>query len=124
MTTTVMLGDDSATMLLSLKTIVVKAGFGVETAADGSEALTKLTGGLRPNLIISDLNMPNMDGISFIREARKTAGMRFIPMLMLTTESERSKRDEAKTAGATGWLVKPVATDQLLGVIKQVLPGA
>jgi two-component system chemotaxis response regulator CheY len=121
--TTVMLVDDSTTMLMSLKMILTKAGFGVETAEDGKAALTKLTCGLRPNLIISDLNMPNMDGISFIREARKAVGMRFIPMLMLTTESERTKRDEAKTAGATGWLVKPVAPEQLLGVIKQVLPG-
>ena len=121
--TTVMLVDDSATILMSLKTILGKAGFGVETASDGKEALGRLTSGLRPNLIISDLNMPNMDGITFIREARKTSGLRFIPMLMLTTESERTKRDEAKTAGATGWLVKPVATSQLLGVIKQVLPG-
>jgi two-component system chemotaxis response regulator CheY len=67
--------------------------------------------------------MPVMDGITFIKEARKTAGMRFIPMLMLTTESDGTKRNEAKTAGATGWLVKPVAPDQLLGVVKQVLPG-
>jgi two-component system, chemotaxis family, chemotaxis protein CheY len=120
---TVMLVDDSATMLMSLKAILVKAGYAVETAADGKLALSKLTGGLRPELIISDLNMPNMDGITFIREARKTAGMRFVPMLMLTTESERTKRDEAKSAGATGWLVKPVAPEQLLGVIKQVMPG-
>jgi two-component system chemotaxis response regulator CheY len=122
--TTVMLVDDSTTILMSLKMILVKAGYAVETAGDGKEALGKLTGGLRPNLIISDVNMPHMDGISFIREARKTTGMRFVPMLMLTTESDRAKRDEAKTAGATGWLVKPVAPDQLLGVIKQVLPGA
>jgi two-component system chemotaxis response regulator CheY len=119
-----MLVDDSATMVMSLKLILTKAGYGVETAADGKEALGKLTGGLRPQLIISDLNMPQMDGITFIREARKTAGMRFIPMLMLTTESEGKKRIEAKTAGATGWLVKPVTPDQLLGVLKQVLPGA
>jgi two-component system, chemotaxis family, chemotaxis protein CheY len=122
--TTVMLVDDSTTILMSLKMILVKAGYAVETAGDGKEALGKLTGGLRPNLIISDVNMPQMDGISFIKEARKTAGLRFIPMLMLTTESDRTKRDEAKTAGATGWLVKPVAPEQLLGVIKQVLPGA
>ena len=62
--------------------------------------------------------------ITFAREARKAPGMRFTPILMLTTESEQSKRTEAKNAGATGWLVKPVGPDQLLGVIKQVLPGA
>ena len=122
--TTVMLVDDSATMLMSLKTILTKAGYAVETAGHGREALDKLSAGLRPNLIISDVNMPQMDGISFTREARKSAGMRFTPILMLTTESEQSKRTEAKTAGATGWLVKPVAPDQLLGVIKQVMPNA
>ncbi|MFF5227944.1 response regulator [Dactylosporangium sp. NPDC000521] len=122
--TTVMLVDDSATMLMSLKTILTKAGYSVETAGHGREALDKLSAGLRPNLIISDVNMPQMDGISFTREARKSAGMRFTPILMLTTESEQSKRTEAKTAGATGWLVKPVAPDQLLGVIKQVMPNA
>lgn len=122
--TTVMLVDDSATMLMSLKTILTKAGYAVETAGHGQEALDKLSAGLRPNLIISDVNMPHMDGISFTREARKSAGLRFTPILMLTTESEQSKRTEAKTAGATGWLVKPVAPDQLLGVIKQVMPNA
>ena len=122
--TTVLLVDDSATMLMSLKTILTKAGFTVETAGHGKEALDKLSKGIKPNLIISDVNMPQMDGITFTREARKAPGMRFVPILMLTTESEQTKRAEAKTAGATGWLVKPVAPDQLLGVIKQVLPGA
>ncbi|WP_229069286.1 response regulator [Actinoplanes sp. DH11] len=122
--TTVMLVDDSATMLMSLKSILTKAGYTVETAGHGKEALEKLSKGVKPNLIISDVNMPQMDGITFAREARKAPGMRFTPILMLTTESEQSKRTEAKNAGATGWLVKPVGPDQLLGVIKQVLPGA
>ena len=122
--TTVLLVDDSATMLMSLKSILTKAGFAVETAGHGKEALDKLGTGIKPNLIISDVNMPQMDGITFTREARKAPGMRFIPILMLTTESEQTKRAEAKSAGATGWLVKPVAPDQLIGVIKQVLPGS
>ena len=122
--TTVMLVDDSATMLMSLKSILTKAGYTVETAGHGKEAMEKLAKGVKPNLIISDVNMPQMDGITFVREARKAPGMRFTPMLMLTTESEQTKRNEAKSAGATGWLVKPVGPDQLLGVIKQVVPGA
>lgn len=121
---TVMLVDDSATILMSLKAVLVKAGYGVETAMHGEEALTMVNGGLRPNLIISDVNMPRMDGITFAREVRKSAGMRFTPILMLTTESEQAKRDAARSAGATGWLVKPVKPEQLLGVIRQVLPGA
>jgi two-component system, chemotaxis family, chemotaxis protein CheY len=121
--TTVLLVDDSATMLMSLKAILSKAGYAVETAGHGKEALDKLGKGVKPQLIISDVNMPQMDGITFAREARKVPGMRFVPILMLTTESEQTKRAEAKSAGATGWLVKPVAPAQLLGVIKQVLPG-
>ena len=122
--TTVMLVDDSATMLMSLKTILTKSGFTVQTAADGREGLEKVQKGLKPNLIISDVNMPRLDGIGFVREVRKAPGMRFTPILMLTTESEQSKRAEGKAAGATGWLVKPVKPEDLLAVIRQVLPGA
>ncbi|HWH01431.1 MAG TPA: response regulator, partial [Pilimelia sp.] len=113
---TIMLVDDSATILMSLKAVLTKAGFAVETANHGREALDKVNGGLRPNLIISDVNMPQMDGITFAREVRKSPGARFTPILMLTTESEQAKRAEAKTAGATGWLVKPVQPEQLLGL--------
>ncbi|WP_432563200.1 response regulator [Kineococcus sp. SYSU DK003] len=121
--TTVMLVDDSPTMLMSIKSILTKEGLTVETAADGQEALDRIKGGLKPNLVISDVNMPRLDGISFVREARR-AGLRFTPILMLTTESEQTKRDEAKAAGATGWLVKPVQADALMSVIRQVVPGA
>lgn len=121
--TTVLLVDDSATMLMSLKTILLKYKFAVMTAADGQAALDKINNGLKPSVIITDVNMPIMDGITFAREARKVPGLRFTPILMLTTESEQRKRMEAKSAGATGWLVKPVGPEQLLGVIKQVLPG-
>ena len=122
--TTVMLVDDSRTILMSLTSVLTKAGYQIATATNGREALDKVTGGTRPNLIISDVNMPVMDGITFTREVRLVAGMGFVPILMLTTESEQSKRTEAKKAGATGWLVKPVAPEQLLTVIKQLLPGA
>jgi two-component system, chemotaxis family, chemotaxis protein CheY len=121
--TTVMLVDDSPTMLMSIKSILTKQGLAVETAADGQEALDRVKSGLKPDLVISDVNMPRLDGISFVREARR-AGLRFTPILMLTTESEQTKRDEAKAAGATGWLVKPVQADALMSVIRQVVPGA
>ncbi len=120
--TSVLLVDDSPTMLMSITTVLTKAGMSVETANDGRQALDRVTGGLRPDVIISDVNMPGMDGITFVREVRKTA--RFTPILMLTTESQQSKRDEARSAGATGWLTKPVERTQLLDVIRQVLPGA
>ncbi|MET0026912.1 MAG: response regulator [Candidatus Thiodiazotropha sp.] len=120
----VLLVDDSTTILLSMGDILAKAGFNVEKASNGKEALSKLQGGLKPNLVITDLNMPMMNGLDLIKEARKLPGMRFTPILMLTTESQLSMREEGKKAGATGWLVKPVQPDQLLGVVKQVVPGA
>jgi two-component system, chemotaxis family, chemotaxis protein CheY len=121
---TIFLVDDSATMLMSLSEILQKAGFKVETAADGAEALSQFKAGVKPDLIITDQNMPNMTGVELIRETRKLPAFRFTPILMLTTESQQAKRQEGKAAGATGWLVKPVAGKDLLGVIKQVLPGA
>ncbi len=116
--------DDSATMVMSLKTSLELAGFKVETANDGVQALNKLKGGFKPDLILTDINMPNMGGLDFIRAARALPGLRFTPILVLTTESQQNKRDEAKKLGATGWLVKPVSGSDLLKVIKQVVPGA
>ncbi|MFM2346538.1 MAG: hypothetical protein RL654_1291 [Pseudomonadota bacterium] len=115
----VLLVDDSATMLMSLKGSLEISGFRVETAPDGAAALRRLHSGLRPDLIITDINMPHMDGLSLIRETRKL--LRFTPILALTTESQRDKRDEAKRHGATGWLVKPVGGSDLLKVVNQVL---
>jgi len=119
----VFLVDDSTTMLMSMATILKKAGIATKTATDGSEALAHLQAGVKPDLVITDLNMPKMDGITLIREIRKIAGLRFMPILMLTTESQQEKRQEAKQAGATGWLVKPVPPNDLLAVITQVVPG-
>jgi two-component system chemotaxis response regulator CheY len=118
----VFLVDDSTTMLMSLKGTLEISGFKVETASDGQAALSRLQAGLKPDLIITDINMPKMNGIELIREARKL--LRFTPILALTTESQQGKRDEAKKNGASGWLVKPVAGADLVKVIKQVLPGA
>lgn len=118
---TIFLIDDSATMLMSLKNSLQMSGYQIETATNGVEAMTKIKSGLKPNLIITDINMPQMNGIEFIRNVRPL--LRFTPILILTTESQVSKRDEAKKLGATGWLVKPVAATDLLKVIKQVLPG-
>lgn len=121
--TTIFLADDSATMLMSLSEILQKAGFKVVTAVDGWDALNQFKAGTKPDLLITDLNMPGLNGIELIRETRKLAAFRFMPILMLTTESQQAKRQEAKAVGATGWLVKPVAGKDLLSIIKQVLPG-
>jgi two-component system chemotaxis response regulator CheY len=121
---TILIVDDSATMILSVKSTLEMNGFNVETAKDGVQALGKLKSGTRPDLIITDVNMPNMDGLELIRNVKLLPGFRFTPILTLTTESQTAKRDEAKKLGATGWLVKPVSGPDLVKVIKQVLPGA
>ena len=122
MAKTILVVDDSATMLMSLKTTLAMGGYQVETASNGQLALDKLNAGAKPNLILTDVNMPVMGGMELIGKARALPGLRFIPILTLTTESEAGKRDEGKRAGATGWLVKPVSGNDLLKVIKQVLP--
>jgi two-component system chemotaxis response regulator CheY len=99
------------------------AGYEVETAANGKLGLDKLTAGLKPGIILTDLNMPEMDGIEFIRGARKTAATRFTPIIVLTTESSTKGRDDARAAGATGWLTKPTQPQELLSRIKQLLPA-
>lgn len=118
---TVLIVDDSATMLLSLKTNLEIHGFKVEQASNGKQALDKVKSGLKPDLIITDINMPEMDGLEFIKNVRPM--LKFTPILILTTESEQSKREQAKKLGATGWLVKPVSGQDLINVIKKVLPG-
>jgi two-component system chemotaxis response regulator CheY len=124
MALTILVVDDSATMVMSLKTTLTMNGFQVETASDGVNALEKLNAGLKPSLILTDVNMPRMGGLELIGKVRAMAGHRFIPILTLTTESEVGKRDEGKRLGATGWLVKPVSGNDLVKVIKKVLPGA
>lgn len=120
----IMIVDDSALMRASLKANLEMGGFKVEFAGDGVLALSQLKSGVKPDLIITDVNMPNMGGLEFIKNLRTLPGFRFTPVLVLTTESVQEKRDEAKKHGATGWLVKPVSGPDLIKVIKQVLPGA
>ena len=120
---TIMLVDDSKTMLMSMEALLKKASYGSQTADSGENALKILQSGAKPNLIITDLNMGAMNGIELIRQARKIPALRFVPILMLTTESQASKRLEAKAAGASGWLVKPANGPQLLEVLAQLLPG-
>ena len=114
--------DDSATMVMSLSRILKSAGYEVETASNGKEGMAKLAGGLKPSVILTDINMPQMDGIAFIKEARKSASTRFTPIIVLTTESGGQKRDEARAAGASAWLTKPTEPNELLTALKQLLP--
>jgi len=110
--------------VMSLKTTLAMNGFEVETADNGKTALDKLNSGIRPNLIVTDINMPVMGGLELIGKVRATPGLKFIPILTLTTESDAAKREVGKRAGATGWIVKPVSGDDLIRVIRKVLPGA
>ena len=118
---TIMLVDDSATILLSISNILAKAGYATEKAGNAEEALKKLGTGIKIDLLITDLNMPGMNGIELIKEVRKLAAYKFVPILFLTTESQQSRKLEAKAAGASGWIVKPATADELLNTIKLVV---
>ena len=93
----------------------------MEKAASGEEALAKFKGGLKPDLLITDLNMPGINGIELIKQVRQMPAYRFMPILFLTTESQQAKRADAKAAGASGWLVKPATADELLSTVKLVI---
>ena len=117
---TILTVDDSASMRQMVAFTLKGAGYEVAEAADGQEAL-QLCQGRRFSLVLTDVNMPRMDGISLIRALRALPSYRFTPILMLTTESAADKKAEGKAAGATGWIVKPFNPDQLLATIKKVL---
>ncbi len=118
---TIFLVDDSATILLSVSSILMKSGYAVEQARSGEEALRVFQSGKKMDLLITDLNMPGMNGIELIQKVRLLPGYKFMPILFLTTESQQSKRAEAKAAGASGWLVKPVTAEDLVATLKMVL---
>jgi two-component system, chemotaxis family, chemotaxis protein CheY len=122
MNRTILIVDDSATLRASVNFVLTDAGYNVIQAKNGEEGLAKLLEnkrtGEKVDMIISDINMPVMDGITFIKEVKK-GEFRFIPILILTTESENSKKMEGKAAGASGWLVKPFKPEQLVWVVKK-----
>ncbi len=120
---TVLVVDDSPTMRQMVTFTLTNAGFQVVEAGDGKEAVGKLTNGTKPDLVVTDLNMPVMDGITLIQEIRKMPALKFTPILMLTTESADDKKKAGQAAGATGWIVKPFNPDQMLKVIQKVLPA-
>ncbi len=120
MTKVIMTADDSASVRQMVSFTLRQAGYDVVEAVDGEDALTKLRSN-KVNILVTDLNMPKMDGIELIRQVRNDARYKFMPIIMLTTESQVSKKQEGKAAGATGWIVKPFRPEQLLAVIKKVL---
>ncbi len=118
---TALIVDDSVTMRQMVSFTLREAGFEVIEAENGQDALSKLAGA-KLDLIVTDLNMPVMDGISFVRSARELPVARYVPILLLTTESQAEKKAEGKAAGATGWIVKPFDPPKLLAVVSKVLP--
>jgi two-component system, chemotaxis family, chemotaxis protein CheY len=116
----IMIVDDSASMRMLLRVALDDLGYAVTEAEDGAQALEQL-GDALPDLLITDINMPRLDGFGLIERLRADAGARSLPILVLTTESSDEKRQRARAAGATGWIVKPFDPDQLAAAIRRVL---
>jgi two-component system chemotaxis response regulator CheY len=117
---TILSVDDSASIRQLIMFTLQKEGYGVLEAVDGKDALDKVK--TTPvDMVITDLNMPNMDGIELIRSLREDPAFKFTPIVMLTTESCMAKKDSGRQAGATGWIVKPFNPDQLIAVVKRLL---
>jgi two-component system chemotaxis response regulator CheY len=112
--------DDSSSVRQMVVVTLRKAGYEVAEAVDGKDGLAKASGS-KFDLIVTDLNMPNMDGIEMMAAIRKLPAYSFTPMLMLTTESQTEKKDAGRKAGATGWIVKPFNADQLLATIQKLI---
>lgn len=112
--------DDSSSVRQMVGLTLKGAGYEVMEGVDGQDALSKLQAS-QADMVITDLNMPNMDGIDLIRALRALPQYKFTPIIMLTTESQATRKQEGKEAGATGWIVKPFKPDQLLDVVKRVL---
>jgi two-component system chemotaxis response regulator CheY len=121
MTRTVLAVDNSVTMRRLVSYALTQAGYTVVEAIDGRDALDKLRR-QKMDLVITDINMPNLDGMHLIKEMRSQPAHKFTPILMLTTESSSDKRRAGQDAGATGWIVKPFETEQLLKAVRRVCP--
>ncbi len=122
MAKTIMIVDDSASLRQVVAIALRSAGYEVLEGSDGKDALAKLTG-QKVHLVISDVNMPNMDGISFLKTLKQMPAYKFTPVIMLTTESHESKKQQGQAAGAKAWVVKPFRPEQMLGAVqKLVLP--
>jgi two-component system chemotaxis response regulator CheY len=123
MAKTVLIVDDSSSLRMVVKLALTRAGYEVLEAGDGKEALAQLEKAAKVHLIVSDVNMPNMDGIAFVTEVKKHPRHRFTPVVMLTTEGQDAKKEQGRAAGAKAWIVKPFNPPQLLDAVsKLILP--
>ena len=120
MAKTIMIVDDSASLRQVVGITLKRAGYDVIEASDGRQALSRLDG-QKVNLIISDVNMPNMDGISFVRAAKQLPAYRFTPVIMLTTEVSDEKKQAGREAGAKAWVVKPFQPEQMLMAVTKLI---
>jgi two-component system, chemotaxis family, chemotaxis protein CheY len=116
---TVLVVDDSKAIRQSITFVLEQNGYEVIEGSDGMDGLEQLKDST-VDLIITDINMPNLDGIGFIEKARERQETKFVPILVLTTESQQSMMERGKAAGATGWIVKPFSTDKLMAAVKKV----
>lgn len=112
--------DDSVSIRTSISFVLSQEGYEIVEAVDGVDGLEKAKKD-KFNLVITDINMPNMDGIEMIKQLRATDGYKFTPIIALTTENQDSKMQEGKAAGATGWIVKPFTSEKLIAVVKKVI---
>lgn len=119
MSKTILVVDDSASFRTVVKLALQKAGYGVVEAMDGLDATEKLKAS-KPNLIVCDVNMPRMDGLSFARHVKASPTHRFTPMIMLTTESQDEKKAEGKAAGVRAWITKPFQPSQLVDAVQRL----
>lgn len=122
MADTILIVDDSPSMLMSVSIALRPTGLDIREASSAEAALALLNDGVTPRMILTDLNMDGMSGIELVREVRKLPGMAFTPIVLLTTESQEDLRQTAKSAGATGWLVKPFDAAKLLALVKKLVP--
>ena len=120
MSKTILSVDDSASALQMVKLTLTGAGYQVVQAANGADGLAKARAG-GVDLVLTDVNMPVMDGLTLIRELRRLPAFKGVPIVFLTTESDAAMKQQAKAAGATGWITKPFQQDQLLAVVRKVL---
>lgn len=122
MTKSVLIVDDSASIRQVVSLTLKGAGFEVIEACDGQDALDKLSG-QRVHLMISDVNMPNMDGLTFLKEVKTRPEYKFTPVIMLTTESGEDKKNVGREAGAKAWMVKPFQPEQMLAAVNKLVPA-
>ena len=123
MAKTILIVDDSASLRVVVKIALARAGYDVIEAADGKEGLAALDKAGKVNLIVSDVNMPNMDGITFVTQVKQHPRHKFTPVIMLTTEGQNDKKEQGRAAGAKAWIVKPFSPPQLLDAVsKLILP--